>query len=192
MPVSSNKFLDIQANIDFWFILKCAHDMIRIYIQMQSTEKYSQLSSINCSVWPNGWVFIYKISGCQFQPSCITETSDIPPVSSKKFLDIQANIECRFTLKCLCDMIRTYSEIHRSDKCSQLSWIIWSVWPNGWVLVYQLSGYGFESSCSHLNFRNNTCFEQQVPWHLHEYRVWINSETCRWHDKNIESHAPYR
>ena len=31
------------------------------------------------------------------------------PVSSKEFLDIQANIECRFTLKRVRDMIRTYS-----------------------------------------------------------------------------------
>ena len=27
---------------------------------------------------------------------------------------------------------------------------IWPVWPNGRVLVYKLSGCGFESSCSHL------------------------------------------
>ena len=25
------------------------------------------------------------------------------------------------------------------------------VWPNGWVFLYELSGSGFESSCSHLN-----------------------------------------
>ena len=31
------------------------------------------------------------------------------PVSSKEFLDIQATIECRFTLKRVRDMIRTYS-----------------------------------------------------------------------------------
>ena len=35
--------------------------------------------------------------------------SDIAPVSSKEFLDIQATIECRFTLKRVRDMIRTYS-----------------------------------------------------------------------------------
>ena len=38
----------------------------------------------------------------------ITWTSDITPVSSKAFLDIQATIECRFTLKRVRDMI-TYS-----------------------------------------------------------------------------------
>ena len=37
------------------------------------------------------------------------ETSDIAPISSKDFLDIQATIECDFTLKCVRDMIRTYN-----------------------------------------------------------------------------------
>ena len=36
---------------------------------------------------------------------------DIAPVSSKEFLDIQATIECGFTLKRVRDMIRTYSQI---------------------------------------------------------------------------------
>ena len=31
------------------------------------------------------------------------------------------------------------------------------------VFVYELSGRGFESSCSHLNFRIRACFEQGVP-----------------------------
>ena len=33
------------------------------------------------------------------------------PVSSKEFLDIQATMECAFTLKHVRDMIRTYSQI---------------------------------------------------------------------------------
>ena len=28
--------------------------------------------------------------------------------------------------------------------------LVWPVWLNGWVFVYELSGCGFESSCSHL------------------------------------------
>ena len=73
--------------------------------------------------------------------------------SSKEFLDIQATIECGFTLKRVRDMIRTYNQMHHTDKYSQHSSIIWPVWLNGWVFVYELSGCGFESSCSHLNFR---------------------------------------
>ena len=30
--------------------------------------------------------------------------------------------------------------------------IIWPVWLNGWVFLYELSGCGFESRCSDLNF----------------------------------------
>ena len=35
----------------------------------------------------------------------------LAPVTSKEFLDIQATIECGFTLKCVRDMIRTYSQV---------------------------------------------------------------------------------
>ena len=86
-------------------------------------------------VWPNGWVFVYKLSGIGLSPVAVTKTSDIAPVSSKEFLDIKANIECRFTLKCVRDMIRIYSQIHRTDKYSQHSSIIWPVWRNGWVCL---------------------------------------------------------
>ena len=61
----------------------------------------------------------------------------------------------------------------------------WLVSPNGWVFVYKLSGSGFESSCSHLNFRFRACFEQGVPWHAGSYKVWIHPETRTWHDKNL-------
>ena len=40
----------------------------------------------------------------------VSKTSDIVPVSSKEFLDIQATIECGFTLKRGCDMITAYSK----------------------------------------------------------------------------------
>ena len=42
------------------------------------------------------------------------ETSDFAPASSKEFLDIQATIECGFTLKRIHDLTRTY----RPTTCS--------------------------------------------------------------------------
>ena len=42
-------------------------------------------------------------------PVTVTSPSDFAPASSKEFLDIQATIECRFTLKRVRDMTRTYS-----------------------------------------------------------------------------------
>ena len=104
-----------------------------------------------------------------------------------EFLDIQATTECGFSLKHVRDMIKTYSQMHRTDKYSQHSSIIWPAWLNGWVFVYELSGCGFESSCSHFTLRFRACFEQGVPWHSGNYRMWIQSETRTWHDKNIQS-----
>ena len=40
-------------------------------------------------------------------PVAVTWIPDIAPVSSKEFLDTEANIECGFTLKCVRDMIIT-------------------------------------------------------------------------------------
>ena len=78
-------------------------------------------------------------------PVAVTYTYDFVPASSKDFLDIQATIECGFTLKCVRDMTRTYSQMHRTDKYSEHSSIIWPVWLNGWVFVYELSGCGSSS-----------------------------------------------
>ena len=66
----------------------------------------------NWPVWLNGWVFLYKLSGCGFESRCcLLKTSDMAPASSKKFFDIQATIERRFTLKLVRDMLITYSYI---------------------------------------------------------------------------------
>ena len=42
-------------------------------------------------------------------PVAATSASDIASVSSKEFLHIHATTECRFTLKSVCDMIKTHS-----------------------------------------------------------------------------------
>ena len=87
---------------------------------------------------------------------------------------------------------RRCTQRHRTDKYSEHSSIIWPVWRSGSVFVYELSGFGFDSSFSHLNFKFRDCFEQRVPWISGNYRVWIHSETNTSHDKNIQTNAPYR
>ena len=64
------------------------------------------------------------------------------PASSKEFLDIQVTVECGFTLKLVRDMIKTFNQMHRTDKYSQNSYIIWLVWPNFWMFVDEVSGVG--------------------------------------------------
>ena len=65
-----------------------------------------------------------------WNPVAVTSPSDFAPASSKEFLDIQATIECGFTLKRVRDMIKTYSQMHRTDKYSQHSSSIWPAWLN--------------------------------------------------------------
>ena len=47
-------------------------------------------------------------------PTAVTSPSDFAPASSKEFLDLQATIECGFTLKCILDMTGTYSHVFLS------------------------------------------------------------------------------
>ena len=109
------------------------------------------------------------------------------PVLSKEFLDIQATIECKVTLKHVHDMIITYSPLHLTDKYSWHSSIIWPIWLNGWVFVHKVRCCGNKSHCCHLNFTNRVCFKQVVPWHSGSYRFYIHSRTHLWHDNNIQT-----
>ena len=77
------------------------------------------------------WDYQVAVATSPSNPVAVTSPSDFAPASSKEFLDIQATIECGFTLKRVRDMIKTYSQMHRTDKYSQHSSIIWPAWLNG-------------------------------------------------------------
>ena len=64
--------------------------------------------------------------------------------------DIQRTIECGLTLKRVRDMIITYSQMDRTDKCSHHSSIIWPVWLNVLVFIYELSDCWFQSRCRNI------------------------------------------
>ena len=51
--------------------------------------------------------------------------------TTTQFINKHTTIECGFTLKSVRDMTRTYSQMHRTDKYSQRSSMIWGVWLNG-------------------------------------------------------------
>ena len=51
-----------------------------------------------------------------------------------------------------CD-IWSLSEYH-ADKYSQRKSIIWPLWQNGWVFVYEISAWGFEYRCCHILWLN--------------------------------------
>ena len=58
----------------------------------------------------------------------VTETTDIALVLSQDFLNIQATIKCRLTLKRIRDIMITYRQMLRTDKYSQHSLIIRQNW----------------------------------------------------------------
>ena len=81
--------------------------------------------------------------------------------------DIQATIECGFTLKRVRDMIRIYSEMHGTDKCLKHSSVVWPVWLDGWVFVYQLCGSGSSTvavTLSKISPFNSFMTEVSIIW----------------------------
>ena len=156
MLVSSKEFLDIQKNIECGFSLKRSRDIIRTYRQMHRTDKYSQLSSIICSVLPNCSVFLYELSGCGFESPCSHLNFRYRACFELRVLWRSCKYRVWIYPETRTHMMKTYRQMEHRDKYSQLSSIIWSVWPNGWVFIYELSGCGLESPCSHLNFRYRT------------------------------------
>ena len=84
---------------------------------------------------------------------------------ARSSLTFRQTIECGLTVKPVRDMIITYSQMHRTNKYSQYSLIIWPVCVNSWVFFYKLSGCRLESRCCHLNFRHGACFEQGATWY---------------------------
>ena len=67
------------------------------------------------------WMFVSIVPRTRFR---VKRYYHIAPVSSKGFLDIEATIECRFTLKRVRGMIITYRQMHRTNKYLQRSSII--------------------------------------------------------------------
>ena len=105
---------------------------------------------------------VYELIRCGFEFRCSHLSIRHRVCFEQGVLDFQATIECEFTLKYICDIIRRYSQMQRTDIYSQYSLITWPVWPNGLVFVDELSGCGFEFRYSHLTFRCCTYFEQGV------------------------------
>ena len=163
----------------------------RTYSQMHRTEKYSQRISIICLIWWNSWVFVYELSGSGLESSCshlkfrfqVCFEKGVPWHSGNWRVWIHFK-------KSTWHENKIESNATGRNSYSQLSSITWSVWPNGWVFLLELSGCRFDSSCSYLNFRFCACFEEWVPWYSHNYTVWFQSEKHTWHNKNIQSNPP--
>ena len=59
--------LNFRQTTECRFTMKLIHHIIITYSQMNCTDNYSQHSSVIWPIWPYGWVFIYRLSGCRFE-----------------------------------------------------------------------------------------------------------------------------
>ena len=86
---------------------------------MNSTDMYPGHSSFIWPLWPRSWVFVYELSGSRFESSCSHLNFRFCAWFEQGILDIQATIECGFTLKRIRGMTKTYSKKNRTGKYSE-------------------------------------------------------------------------
>ena len=101
---------------------------------------------MSCHILVLEWIYTLQLPECQ-GTGCSKQT---------RYWKLK-----RLTLKFVCDKIKTYCQMHHTNRHSQHSSIIWQVGLNGWVFVYELGGCGFQSRCNHLNFRYRACLSKQ-------------------------------
>ena len=130
----------IQSNVPYRYVLRA-----------QLNHLASLAKWLSVRLWTKWFWVQVQLQSLKLQISCLLWAR-----SSLTF----RQLECEFTLKRVCDMTRTYNQMHPIDKYSKHSPIIWPVRLNGWMFIYKLSGSGIMFSCSHLNFRFNTCFKE--------------------------------
>ena len=83
------------------------------------------------------------------------------PVSRKEFLDIQATMKCRFTLKRVHDMIRTYIHSNQGYKKSLLSLVTRIYLENRQVWKIFLGSYNLDTRLLFIcQSKNMTCNNQ--------------------------------
>ena len=123
--------LDIQATTECSFTMKCGCDMVMTFSEVLPADTQSQFTSIISFVCPNGRVFFEEISGCGFDSHSSHLNFRNFSYLQQEVLDIQAITECRLTMKCVRDMIMTFSEIVNTDSQSQFSSLTRLVLQNG-------------------------------------------------------------
>ena len=130
---------------------------------MHRTDKYSQHGSVFRPVALNRSVFVYELSCCGWESSCSHLNVRFRALFEQGVPSHSGNYRVWIHMKLVRDMIRTPSQMYRTDKYSQHGSFSWPVLLNRSVFVYELSGCGFEFSSSHLNFRFRASFENGVP-----------------------------
>ena len=133
--------------LDSWFINLVSTQPFSSWRNTQPFSQIGQMIKLCCEYLSVRcvWLYVLVVSRTRFRQN---SHSRVAWMSRNSLLEAGAkSVECGFTLKRVGDMTRTFSQMHRTDKYSQHSKLIWLVWLNGWVFVYELSGWRFVSSC---------------------------------------------
>ena len=109
-------------------------------------------------------------------PVAVTSPSDFAPASSKEFLDIQATIECGFTLKRVRDMTRTYSQKRNSwFNFPICHWNLNSLTAHNFEKVNLLEAcntvYKFDIICSSNSFLDSSILTKSNNLKINGYKM---------------------
>ena len=171
-PASSKAFCGIQTKYRVLI-----HSETRTWhdnnIQSSAPYRWVLITQLNQLASLAEWLSVHlRTKWLWLRMSSLSLKSQMwPLLQARSSLTLRQTIECGFTLKLVRDMMIIYNQMHRTYKYSHHSSIIWPVWLNDWVFIYGVSGFGFESRCCQLNFRDRTCSEKGVLWHSGNYRV---------------------
>ena len=137
-------------------------DLITTYGKKYRIYRYSQHSSIIWPIWLNSWMFVYELNGCGFGFYCCRLNFRYHACFGQGAAWHPGNYRVRITLKCAHDIRISYSQKQHTDKYSQHSSIIWSLWLNVFECLFKkVSGYGFKFHCRQLNLRYCVCLENR-------------------------------
>ena len=120
--VKTKSYSNFAVKLAKFFCLFDESPFSRISTHEYVIMQYKELNWLSDCTWTqthNHLVHIRTLNqwsnGCRFESSCshlnfAPDSLDFAPALSKEFLDIQAIIECGFTLKRVREMIKTYSQ----------------------------------------------------------------------------------
>ena len=129
-----HQYLGIALIKNFFFFFFFDNAKIRVkFVGSYLKQDENIVTVYEINLWPFKYSSDFMLKSCLFGAVKLTKNSDpdkykysgygngfdmnrkFSPASSKEFFDIQAIIEYGFTLKRVRDMIRTYSQMHRTD-----------------------------------------------------------------------------
>ena len=131
-------------------------------------------------------MFVYELSGSGSESSCSDLNFRFRPASSKELLDIQATIECGFTLKRVRDIIRIYSQMHRTDKHSKqfsrlaslAKWLSVCLWTKWFWVQAQLQSLNFKTASTNDHTMPTSLTVNLTFSKFKEF--WVFHLTCIW------------